>query len=255
MIIRLRLIKEEIDLVRDNDMIEIHDIMGEGLTLNISTLKVKAKNGLGWDTLVRGVDYTLSLDDMTGSAFKLTVPDSRSLVITYTALVSGKIGDEIKATNVVSYYGYESGGTTEEGQFVVQESGATSSTETGVVLAKMDFETFALLEGAEFGIAPVKMQSNGKVVLDAQGQPVLAAELVNPVAGSDGKFVTAADGSIVFEPLNYNVIYCIWEKKAPNGYELDSTKRYIALEDSVSELNKADWEFESLQSGALVQIF
>lgn len=231
------------------DSIGIVDQMGEGLTLDVDTLKVyEFISEDNWKLLKSGEDYTFTLNDNTGKAFTLELPNEKYLKIEYTTIVSGKIGDEIEASNIVSFIGYEEEGVIKEEVFEIRESNATSYTETGIYLTKRDLaDPLHKLSGAEFGIAPVSF--------DESGNPVIGQELVNQEEGSEGKFITDADGNIFLGPLTENVVYCYWEKNAPDGYLLDATIHYFAIENTASELDKLEFEFQSLQGGAIVYKF
>ena len=80
------------------------------------------------------------------------------------------------------------------------------------------------LEGAEFKVVQVELDSNGQYVEVA----VVPSEKID----------NEGDGLFLFKDLKRHEVYALYETKAPFGYEQNTDPYYFVLQDSAYDMSK-----------------
>ena len=202
------------DLLAGKDTVTIVDELSNTLKLDVTSITtVNSK------TPQEQVDFSASLE---GQTLKITVPDGQPLTIGYNAVVQTAPGTSVSIKNVAHWEGYEEkgGSSVEEKNYSYSVGGtAGGSGLLSVTVVKYDqFNVTTHLAGAEFEMTEGTL-NNGKFT------PVDGKKSWTGTTDSDGK-LSFGDAS---HPMFYNTVYQIIEKKAPQGYVLDSTPRYFLL--------------------------
>ena len=199
-----------LDMLKNAESVKVQDTMGTGMMLLVSSLKVVGdKSG--------ELDVTESLE-VKDNVFSFDVPDNEKVTITYSAYVAGEIGDDVKVTNTVQYYG-QSGvpPVKEEREIKIQESKATIEGLPAFFIAKKDgADKTTALAGAKYELYTVG--SDGTL----SDKPVQTGV-------SDDK------GYVYFRELDENTVYAFRETEAPEGYYIDeenSRFTYVAFKNS-----------------------
>ncbi len=218
------------DLDKDKDYLIVTDD-STGIQINPDNIKVTDKGG----TLLTGIGNT-TVDATLGSGqwgflptedehqFKLKIPDSVALQITYDALII-EVGDGVEVTNKASIDGVARSDSSYEGALKVDDINAGGGgKEYHLTIVKVDSENNSKkLPNAKFELYAVKPESGTQsagqykeykeeiTIGETTYQCRLAQELT-----------TDADGSVPVESKNLEPgrYYILKEITAPAGYEL-----------------------------------
>ena len=222
------------DLVPGGDEITLIDELSSSLILDSESIKIK---NTGTNAEIEETLWTAKVvEAQNGSqTLKITMPDNLPLTINYNTRVNAVPGQKISISNVAHWEGYSAPdvATVTQDEFSYQASGTAGGAATAkLVVTKMDeADTGRKLSGAVFTLQKVKAYNA------EQGQFVdVPNETVHEqTTGVDGK-ATFPEGSEAW--MEFNTVYCLKEKKAPEGYVASSKPVYLAvakaLEDGVS---------------------
>ena len=203
------------DLVSGADTITLVDELSDTLILDTTSIKVvNTKTGqevTGWTSSVEG------------QTLKLVLPDNLPLTVTYETSVNAPPGQTISISNQAHWEGYTtpSGGSVEDSNFVYAVGGTVGvDTYPSITIKKLDqYNTSTALSGAAFKLVE-GAYADGTFTATENGLSLTG------ITGEDG---TLTFGKATGETMQYNVIYCLTETKAPEGYVLDAEPHYFAV--------------------------
>jgi hypothetical protein len=207
------------DLISGSNVITVVDELGSSLILDLTSIEITDKDG----NVLSKDDYTVAEEKEDGKTIlKLTVPDDKKLTITYTTTFNAFADEEVQISNVAHWEGYAAESDTEikENRSFNLTGMAVLDGEAKLKLTKRDEENvFHTLSGATF-----TMQ---KATRNDDGSFTLTGDVHTATTNDDGVLTFSADANDHW--MEYDTIYCVTETNAPEGYELDSTPRYILL--------------------------
>ena len=203
-----------LDLDPNSSTITLTDTMGSALDLVTGSVVVKDGDG---NIVPVTVDY-----DPATHTFSLTLNDNTFYEVTYSALVNlvpGATLDDTNAVNTCALTCVVPSG--DDGDFVIKSTvynnSASSSSVAGtatVNIIKHDDDSFTdTLEGAEFTVQSLTVDANNNVTA--------ATDLTGGTTGTDGRL--SVNGIV------RGTYYMITETKAPSGYELDPTPKFVVF--------------------------
>lgn len=201
------------DLVPNADTITVIDEMADPLSYDLSSVKVTNASGDDITSQVTIQDGGKTSDGK--KILKFVVPDGQKLTITYNAIPYVSANTTFTISNTAYYEGASSGAKSTVNKSIKNSVSATSTTnrKPTITVTKRDAsDVTKLLSGATFKLTPVKL--NGDTWEDD---------------GTALNATTDSDGQATFSGLEYNQVYKLEETKAPDGYNLDSTARYIVI--------------------------
>ena len=214
------------DLIKDSDTITLVDEMKSPLRFDPSSIQITDKNGAVVTNLSPKIETT-----STGEKMTLTIPDNQKYTITYKATLNAPPDTPISVNNAAYWFGHNNKIAKIENTTVQYHVESTASTQNSPVLKveKLDKDnTTKTLAHAVFTVQ--------KAVYDTANQQ-WKAESSSAVHTAE----TDDTGFAVFgkdETLEYNTVYCLKETKAPDGYVLDSTPKYIAIAKKVGTVGQ-----------------
>lgn len=194
------------DLLPGEKTVTVVDQMSEQMELVVDSLTVAYDGQTTSNYVLR--------NDPAGHKFELVVPDDAAVTIKYRVAFNVPAGERVQATNTVNYQGEVANPGTDDRIILVHDAAATVGVNGNFKLKKTDSETGAVLAGAEFVIKEV-------TGFGTDGTPVLAEP------GQEQ--TTDRTGMLIFTDLDKNKLYCYYEIAAPEGYETDNTKYYVAF--------------------------
>lgn len=180
------------------------DKLGDNLRLDATSVKV-FKN--------ENVELTDCKKSYQNNTLEISrIPNDVPIKIRYTVTVNMKPGDSVNIANTAYWKGYsENGGDTVQESYSYSVSGIIgASSVVNFKLTKLDQNNLdKVLKGATFQIEKCTFDGNGKMT---------TSEISTPTTGNDGT---------IAQNLEYDTLYKITEKQAPNGYILDDEPIYI----------------------------
>lgn len=214
-----------LDLDPNSSTITLTDTMGSALDLVTGSVVVKDGDG---NIVPITVDY-----DPGTHTFSLTLNDNTFYEVTYSAIVNLVPGATLDDTNAVNTCALTCVVPTgDDGDFVIKSTvynnSASSSSIAGtatVNIIKHDDDSYAdTLAGAEFTVQSLTVDANNNVTS--------AADLTSGTTGADGR--------ISVNGIVRGTYYMFTETKAPAGYELDSTPKFVvfAVDDTTAYASK-----------------
>ena len=214
------------DLLQDSDTITLVDEMQSPLRFDPSSIQIKDKNG----TLVTNLSPKIETTS-TGEKMTLTIPDNQKFTITYNATLNAPPDTPIAVNNTAYWYGHSKTVAKIDNASVSYHVESTATTKNSPVLKveKLDKDnTTKTLAHAVFIVQKATYDTENK-----QWTADPAGETYTAESGEDGFAIFGKN-----ETLEYNTVYCLKETKAPDGYVLDSTPKYVAVAQKVGELGK-----------------
>lgn len=188
----------------DNGGLTLVDKLGDNLRLDATSVKV-FKN--------ENVELTDCKKSYQNNTLEISrIPNDVPIKIRYTVTVNMKPGDSVNIANTAYWKGYsENGGDTVQESYSYSVSGIIgASSVVNFKLTKLDQNNLdKVLKGATFQIEKCTFDGNGKMT---------TSEISTPTTGNDGT---------IAQNLEYDTLYKITEKQAPNGYILDDEPIYI----------------------------
>lgn len=188
----------------DDGGLTLVDKLGDNLRLDATSVKV-FKN--------ENVELTDCKKSYQNNTLEISrIPNDVPIKIRYTVTVNMKPGDFVNIANTAYWKGYsENGGDTVQESYRYSVSGIIgASSVVNFKLTKLDQNNLdKVLKGATFQIEKCTFDGNGKMT---------TSEISTPTTGNDGT---------IAQNLEYDTLYKITEKQAPNGYILDDEPIYI----------------------------
>ena len=214
------------DLLKGSDTITLVDEMQSPLRFDPSSIQITDKNGAVVTNLSPKIETT-----STGEKMTLTLPDNQKFTITYRAILNAPPDTPIPVNNTAYWYGHSKNVAKIDNANVTYHVESTATTKNSPVLKveKLDKDnTTKTLAHAVFTVQKASYDTASK-----QWKADSTATIHTAESGDDG-FATFGKN----ETLEYNTVYCLKETKAPDGYVLDSTPKYVAIAQKVGELGK-----------------
>ena len=170
--------------------------------------------------------------DSSNRKLTIYVPDSTYATVKYrvTPDLSGVSADSqgyynIQIDNTVELTGYEIFKSESKNWYAVQKSAATITGKGIFQIKKVNSQDLNhVLKGAKFKLGTVSFGNDGKPV---------ESEYSDSVETDD-------KGIATFRSVKHNQIYYYYEETAPQGYQLDNTKKYFCYHDSGD--NKTEYD-------------
>jgi pilin isopeptide linkage protein len=170
--------------------------------------------------------YVTQVDSEEGTAYKIIVPDSKTLHITYLVMVDAAIKETVTVSNK-AYFNYDGmrdgsdAAKTEEQITIVQAKGSTGASADGPSFQIYKEDQWGnALEGVTFALYEVQQNSTGAAVYNTNGEVALSS---SPVAEK----TTDANGLVEFTGLDENKVYCFYETAVPEGYVIAPERTYF----------------------------
>lgn len=203
------------DLVSGSDAITLVDDLSDTLILDTTSIQVvNTKTG----EVVS--NWTASVE---GKTLKIVLPDNLPLTVTYETTVNAAPGQTISISNNAHWKGYTtpSGGSVEVKEFHYSSGGtAGADTSPSVTVKKLDqYNTSQTLSGATFTLVE-------GTYADGTFTPTTDGLSLTGTTGEDG---TLTFGKTSEQTMSYNIVYCLTETVAPEGYVLDAVPHYFAV--------------------------
>ena len=203
------------DLVSGADTITLVDELSETLIMDTTSIQVvNTKTG----EVVS--NWTASVE---GQTLKIVLPDNLPLTVTYETTVNAAPGQTISISNNAHWEGYTtpSGGSVEVEEFSYSTGGTVGAdTSPSVTVKKLDqYNTSQTLSGATFTLVE-------GTYADGTFTPTTDGLSLTGTTGEDG---TLTFGKTSEQTMSYNIVYCLTETVAPEGYVLDAVPHYFAV--------------------------
>ena len=220
----IQLNQEGIDLMPGADTITLVDELGENLTIDTASIKVKNSNTD--KPLQEGSWHSFVETAADGKqTLKIILPDDQPLTISYTTTVNVPPGQTVTVENNAHWEGYATttGGSVNDQNFSYQAGGTAGGTMTPqIIISKVDYyNNQKKLVGAKFKLT--EMVPEGE-------------ELKETTTNYEG--TTDDNGSLTFgtdQILHSNTVYQILETKAPEGYVRDNAPHYVLIAQMVGD--------------------
>ena len=224
--------QEGIDLMPKSDKITLVDELGENLTLDPSSITVR--NSKTNDALDKSL-WTPAVQTKDGKQIlTIVLPDNLPLTISYTTTVNAPPNTEVTVTNKAHWLGYEATqGSSVNEQFRYGVGGTAGGTGTPkIIISKVDGNNTNLsLKGAEFRLTQMELQD---------GELKETEISYTGTTGDDGKLTFGEKSNL----LHFDKVYKIQETKAPPGYVLDDTPRYVLIAERQEDNSYPDYSAE-----------
>lgn len=224
--------QEGIDLMPKSDKITLVDELGENLTLDPSSITVRnSKTDAALDKSL----WTPSVKTEDGKQIlKIVLPDNLPLTISYTTTVNAPPNTEVTVTNKAHWLGYDATqGSSVNEQFRYGVGGTAGGTGTPkIIISKVDGNNTNLsLKGAAFRLTQMELQD---------GELKETEISYTGTTGDDGKLTFGEKSNL----LHFDKVYRIQETKAPEGYVLDDTPRYVLIAERQEDNSYLDYSAE-----------
>lgn len=226
---------ETLPTVDDSKKVKLMDQLSDTLVLNPETIKVVNSNDE-----TKAVDFKASLKD--DNTLEIEIPYNIPVTITYTATVNAPPDEKVSFSNVAYWERYmpADGTKVEEKDYTYSAGGTVSGASSmNLVISKVDQnDTSKALEGAIFTVVKCTRSIAGEIK-EVEGAD---SKKWSGTTGADGK-VTFGSGKSDSDPLmEFNTIYKVTEKVAPNGYVINDKPIYIMVPQKVNGSYPSDVE-------------
>lgn len=231
----IQLNQEGIDLMPGSDKITLVDELGDNLTIDTASIKVKnSKTGADLSGF-----WTSSVEKKDGKqTLKIVLPDDQPLTISYITAVNAAPGQTVTVTNNAHWEGYATttGGSVNDNSFQYQAGGTAGAEATPqIVISKVDqYDNQLHLGGAEFQLTQMELQGDRLVETNT---------FYTGTTNENGE-LTFGEGTNLLE---FNKVYRIQERKAPAGYVLDETPHYVLIAQKVNDQYPDFTEYKELE--------
>lgn len=169
------------------------------------------------------VTYKASFDATTNT-LKIEIPCNVSVKVTYDAMVDAPPDQSVSFSNEAYWENYSSaGGDSVEEKNYSYAAGGTVGAGNNIklkIIKKDENNLAATLQGAEFEIVSCTRANNGTFTEDTEKWTGMTD--VNGV-------IFFGEGTSEDHVMDYNTIYKVTEKKAPDGYVVNSDPIYIMV--------------------------
>ena len=198
--------------------LKLIDKLSPELILDTNTIKVvNPKDNLD-------VPFTASLE--ADNTLEIIIPHDTPVRITYTAIVNAPPEKKVNFSNVVNWENYapSEGSKVEVSDYSYTAGGSvTAGTNIKLDIIKKDKNNLSLLlPNAEFEMVACTLETDNTIKENA------GSDNWSDKTNESGK-LSFGDGTTDDPVMNYNTIYKITEKKAPEGYIKDDTVYYIMV--------------------------
>lgn len=226
---------ETLPTVDDSKKVKLMDQLSDTLVLNPETIKVVNSNDE-----TKAVDFKASLKD--DNTLEIEIPYNIPVTITYTATVNAPPDEKVSFSNVAYWERYmpADGTKVEEKDYTYSAGGTVSGASSmNLIISKVDQnDTSKALKGATFTVVKCTRSTTGEIK-DVEGAD---SKKWSGTTGADGK-VTFGSGKSDSDPLmEFNTIYKVTEKVAPNGYVINDKPIYIMVPQKVNGSYPSDVE-------------
>ena len=226
---------ETLPTVDDSKKVKLMDQLSDTLVLNPETIKVVNSNDEA-----KIVDFKASLKD--DNTLEIEIPYNIPVTITYTATVNAPPDEKVSFSNVAYWERYmpADGTKVEEKDYTYSAGGTVSGASSmNLVISKVDQnDTSKALERAIFTVVKCTRSIAGEIK-EVEGAD---SKKWSGTTGADGK-VTFGSGKSDSDPLmEFNTIYKVTEKVAPNGYVINDKPIYIMVPQKVNGSYPSDVE-------------
>lgn len=226
---------ETLPTVDDSKKVKLMDQLSDTLVLNPETIKVVNSNDE-----TKAVDFKASLKD--DNTLEIEIPYNIPVTITYTATVNAPPDEKVYFSNVAYWERYmpADGTKVEEKDYTYSAGGTVSGASSmNLIISKVDQnDTSKALKGATFTVVKCTRSTTGEIK-DVEGAD---SKKWSGTTGADGK-VTFGSGKSDSDPLmEFNTIYKVTEKVAPNGYVINDKPIYIMVPQKVNGSYPSDVE-------------
>lgn len=216
-----------VDLKKDSDYLELLDTMDAKCTLVTDSVKVYQYNGTGW-SLLDSDKYPVgaeTIEDEKGAVrtrMTLKVPDKEYLKVEYEVIPAGNAKDTVFLSNTASLSGVFDGNAKHENNWEIKEvSGSAVGSGGGITVTKVDASDITKrLHDAVFKLYEVNMDEALKSGVDGA-----MTEFQEVTTNSNGEAAFGAAGN----KMKTNMLYCLKEITAPEGYTAISEPIWIML--------------------------
>ena len=218
------------DLAVNSDTLTLVDEMEDPLSFDTDSLTVTDRTNA---TVTVGSQIEATA---TGQKLTLTVPDGKSLTITYQAVINSAPNQQITVNNKANWYGYSQDMSKIENEkvsYTVEATAETSSTPVLEVKKSDQENTAKALSGAVFSLEEVSWDEDNNEWKKVENGISLTGTTGDNGTVSFGKGTSASAG----KKLAYNTVYRLTETTAPSGYVLNAEPAYyvVAKADTVSK--------------------
>ena len=223
------------DLVEGEDTITLVDEMKSPLQFDTDSVVVKDKNG----KVIAGISPRIETTD-TGQKMSLTIPDNKKLTITYEATLNAAPDTDIAVNNKAYWFGHSTTVANIENATVRYhvEAFADTTTSPTIKVKKVDKDnTSKALSGATFMLQEVQYNKLKKAWEAVQDAKIYTQNTDDTGIATFGKK----------EFLSYNKVYCLRETKAPEGYIVDATPKYITIAQKEGETGEESYPAQLAQ--------
>ncbi len=221
---------QALDLIEGNGTLSLKDEMGHSLQIDLSTVKLVAKDSDGNATEVVGT--TTAFNSSTNTLTINNIPDATHCVLSYAVRVNVDYEDGstfesqtgIDVGNACELYANSETYSSSEVKLTgtVQKSSAWADSDYGsIILSKHSGLT--VLGGAKFNVTAYKIDENGSLVVNTNYATEYATKGV-----TIGEIETESDGKKTVNLL-FDILYCIQETQAPDGYKTSADPIYIII--------------------------
>ena len=226
---------ETLPTVDDSKKVKLMDQLSDTLVLNPETIKVVNSNDE-----TKAVDFKASLKD--DNTLEIEIPYNIPVTITYTATVNAPPDEKVSFSNVAYWERYmpADGTKVEEKDYTYSAGGTVSGASSmNLIISKVDQnDTSKALKGATFTVVKCTRSTTGEIK-DVEGAD---SKKWSGTTGADGK-VTFGSAKSDSDPLmEFNTIYKVTEKVAPNGYVINDKPIYIMVPQKVNGSYPSDVE-------------
>ena len=228
----LRINPNAVKLNKTNDFLIVND-NSVGMQIKMDTIKVTdldgndltSKGNITLSELIQNNEWGIILndDEEENKKFKLKVPDSKALIITYDALIESK-GNDVQVSNNASIEGLVESDTNYQGVLQVDNIyGAGEGNTYELTFEKVDEDqTSKKLQGAKFNFCIVlkaesQLQETDEYTIGEKTYKCHKEEGWHFETNEKGQYKIEKEADWDLEPGNY---YIIEETEAPEGYML-----------------------------------
>lgn len=225
--------REGIDLMPKSDKITLVDELGANLTLDPSSITVRnSKTSAELDKS----QWRAYVEQKDGKKIlKIELPDNLPLTISYTTTVNAPPNMVVTVENKAHWLGYEAteGSSVKDQNFHYEAAGTAGGSGTPkIIISKVDGNNTNLsLSGAVFQLTQMELQG---------GELVETNTVYNGKTNENGELTFGENPNL----LHFNKVYKIQETKAPEGYVLDDTPRYVLIAERQEDNSYPDYSAE-----------
>lgn len=216
------------DLSASSDTLTLTDTLDGDTTIVPSSFKIMdGTTDITGSCAISAASAT-DADGKVTTKLSITVPDSKSLIVTYSTKLNGAVGSWVSVKNAAALADVANSSTKTDTSYQVHTaSGSASGTNDTLTLTKSDKDSITkVLPGATFQLYRVNLDGwTDGTTLDQ----------VSSLADTE---TTGTTGTLTFKDttigasstrMDLDTLYYYVETTSPSGYALDSTKHFVML--------------------------